>query len=170
MGVFSYLYNMKKSVLKKIIKEAWIKKGDNKSSKVIKEEYVLKNLENEFPVEIQLYDKGTHLELDKILVYPSTRGVGVGSEIMTKIGEYADMTGQSVFLTPSTSYGGTSLNRLKKFYKKFGYKDVEDVQDKALSKNMLVRHPKVDENIDPESQKKHKGKSSPFGSGYKKAP
>ena len=161
---------MKKSELKKRIEEAWKRHIKNKPLSVIKEDYVLKKLENEFPIELQLYDKGTHLELDKLLVYPSTRGVGVGSEVMIKIGEYADMTGQPVFLTPSTSYGGSSVARLKKFYKKFGYNTVEDIADKAISKNMLVRHPKVSENIDPESQKKHKGKSSPFGSAYKKAP
>jgi len=60
---------------------------------------------------------------------------------LTKIGEHADELGIPVFLTPSTSYGGTSIDRLRRFYQRFGFKKVFDHRDKALSKNMLVRHP-----------------------------
>ena len=107
----------------------------------LKEEYILKQLENEFPITLQLYDHGTHWELDKIVVPGGMRGVGIGSEVLTKIGEHADELGIPVFLTPSTSYGGTSIDRLRRFYQRFGFKKVSDHRDKALSKNMLVRHP-----------------------------
>lgn len=160
---------MRKSELKNIIKEVWSKKykrsidcsnpkgfsqkahcdarkkrqrGEETKSKPVTENYILKGLESSYPIELQLYDKGTHLELDKILVPSGMRGVGIGSEIMTKINQYADKVRLPVFLTPSTSYGGTSINRLLNFYKRFGYKKVSDMGDMALSRNMLVRHPK----------------------------
>ena len=107
----------------------------------LKEDYILKQLENEFPITLELYDHGTHWELDKIVVPGGMRGVGIGSEVLTKIAEKADELGIRVFLTPSKSYGATSVGRLKRFYKRFGFKDVTDHRDKALSKNMLVRHP-----------------------------
>lgn len=160
---------MRKSDLKNIIQEVWSKKykksidcsnpkgfsqkahcdarkkrqrGETTKSKPVTENYVLKSLENNYPIELQLFDKGTHLELDKILVPSGMRGVGIGSEVMSKIGEYADKIGLPVFLTPSTSYGGTSLERLKRFYKRFGFRKVKEMGDMALSRNMFVRHPK----------------------------
>lgn len=159
---------MRKSDLKNIIQEVWSNKykksidcsnpkgfsqkahcdarkkrqrGKTTKSKPVTENYVLKSLENNYPIELQLFDKGTHLELDKILVPSGMRGVGIGSEVMSKIGEYADKIGLPVFLTPSTSYGGTSLERLKRFYKRFGFKKVKEMGDMALSRNMFVRHP-----------------------------
>jgi predicted GNAT family acetyltransferase len=160
---------MRKYDLKKIIQEVWSKKykksidcsnpkgfsqkahcdarkkrqrGAKTKSKSVTENYVLKSLENNYPIELQLFDKGTHLELDKILVPSGMRGVGIGSEVMSKIAEYSDKIGKPVFLTPSTSYGGTSLERLKRFYRRFGFSKVKEMGDKALSRNMFVRHPK----------------------------
>jgi len=100
--------------------------------------YILKQLETDFPIQLELYDKGTHLELDKIVVPGGKRGVGIGSEVLTKITDYADKTSQPIFLTPSTSYGGTSVRRLENFYKRFGF---ERSKDSSLSRNKLVRFP-----------------------------
>ena len=66
----------------------------------LKEEYVLKQLEIDFPITLELYDHGTHWELDKILVPPGKRGKGVGSEVLTKIGEHADKLGIPRFPDP----------------------------------------------------------------------
>jgi len=107
----------------------------------VTENYVLQKLENEFPIELELYDHGKFLSLDKIVVPGGQRGVGIGSEVLSKITDYADKEGKRIFLTPSTSYGGTSVNRLLNFYKRFGFKKVTDIADKAVSKDILVRHP-----------------------------
>ena len=107
----------------------------------LKEQYILKQLENEFPIELELYDHGKFLSLDKIVVPGGMRGKGIGSEVLTKIGEHADKEGKRIFLTPSTSYGGTSTNRLLNFYQRFGFEKVKDIADKAVSKDILVRHP-----------------------------
>ena len=112
-----------------------------KGNTPVNENYILKQLENDFPVELELYDHGTHLELDKIVVPRGQRSIGIGSEVLTKIGNYADEHGLPVFLTPSRFYGGTSLARLINFYKRFGFRKNEDPRDKALSRNMLVRRP-----------------------------
>lgn len=107
----------------------------------VTEQYVLKQLENDFPIELELYDHGKYLSLDKIVVPGGQRGVGIGSEVMQKITDYADKENKRIFLTPSTSYGGTSLNRLMSFYKRFGFKKVTDIADKAVSRDILVRQP-----------------------------
>ena len=109
--------------------------------KLIKEEAVEKHILRQVSnnnVKLELYDQGDYLELDKIIVPAGQRGVGIGSEILTKIGKYADKEGKSVYLTPSRSYGGTSLRRLMTFYKRFGFKMNDD---KSFNGSMMIREP-----------------------------
>ena len=53
---------------------------------------------------------------------------------MREIIKYADQTGQTIKLTPSTDFGASSVGRLKKFYKKFNF-----VENKGRNKNFEFR-------------------------------
>lgn len=86
------------------------------------EEFVLQELENEYNIELDLYDNGDYMTLSKLIVSPDDRRGGVGTEVMNKICQYADEIGRDIYLTPDTSYGGTSKSRLEAFYKKFDFK------------------------------------------------
>jgi len=65
---------------------------------------------------------------------------------MNKIINYADVKNKPIYLTPSTSYGATSINRLINFYKRFGF--IKN-KDKSISKRLLVRYP-AKQNIEEE--------------------
>jgi GNAT superfamily N-acetyltransferase len=97
----------------------------SKTGKVA-EAFVMRNLEDEYGIELDLYDTGKYLELSKIVVPKKSRGEGIGTELMQKIVDFADQTGKDVRLTPSTSFGATSTDRLKKFYKRFGFVKNDD--------------------------------------------
>lgn len=86
------------------------------------EEFVLQELEDEYNIELDLHDNGDYMTLSKLVVSPDDRKGGVGTEVMNKICQYADEIGRDIYLTPDTSYGGTSKSRLEAFYKRFDFK------------------------------------------------
>lgn len=102
------------------------------------EEFVLQDLEKQYNIELELWDNGDYMTLDKIIVSPEDRDGGVGSKVMQKIVDYAEELGRDIYLTPDTSYGGTSKSRLEKFYKKFGFE--KKPKHDFKSKNTMVRY------------------------------
>ena len=60
--------------------------------------------------------------LDRIIIPPNRRKQGVGTAIMKLLCRYADETKSVLMLSPSISLGATSIERLKRFYRKFGLK------------------------------------------------
>ena len=74
------------------------------------------------------------IQLSRIEIPPNVRGKGLGSKAMEDITKMADKEGKVITLTPDTSFGGTSVARLKKFYKKFGF-----VENKGKNKDFLYR-------------------------------
>jgi predicted GNAT family acetyltransferase len=105
----------------------------------LNETYVLKDLEDEFNIKLDLYDNGKWLELSRIIVPKETRGSGIGSMIMQKVIDYADENNKKIYLTPSKDFGATSTSRLEKFYKEF-----EFVKNKYKdeSRETMVRFPR----------------------------
>jgi predicted GNAT family acetyltransferase len=111
---------------------------DNTS--IVSEEYILKNLESEFNIDLDLYDGGNHLILSRIVVPKEQRGRGVGSDVMQKICDYADETGKKIYLTPSKDFGASSIKKLEDFYKGFGF--VKKPKDDFSMRETMVRFPK----------------------------
>lgn len=61
--------------------------------------------------------------LNRLVVPKDQRKKGIGTDIMNNLVEFAKNTDSILMLTPSTSLGATSINRLRKFYKQFGLKN-----------------------------------------------
>lgn len=97
-------------------------------------------LANGVDVDIYLSSSG-EIHLSRIFVPKENRKQGVGSQIMQFIVNYADKENRIITLSPSTDFGGTSINRLKNFYKNFGF-----VENKGRNKNYkysstMIRYP-----------------------------
>ena len=102
------------------------------------EGYIMNELEDELGIVLDLWDNGDYLELGKIEVPKKLRGSGVGTEAMERIIELADREGKDIRLTPSADFGATSVGRLEKFYRQFGF-----VKNKDLKyKDTMVRYAK----------------------------
>jgi len=62
-----------------------------------------------------------HLKVHRFIVSKKYRGKGIGTLFMICLSHYADKKNKAIYLTPSTAYGGSSVPRLKRFYKRFGF-------------------------------------------------
>ena len=81
-------------------------------------------------VEVSISEESDKITLNKLIVDKDARGSGKGSEYMNTLTEYADATGKRITLTPSKDFGGSSVSRLKAFYKRFGF-----VENKGKNKD-----------------------------------
>ncbi len=95
-----------------------------------------KYLENKYPgVVVELY-YGNHediLQLSSIVVPKEERKTGIGSQVMEELVGYADKMNMTLTLTPSRDFGATSVERLKKFYSRFGF-----VRNKGRKKDYRI--------------------------------
>jgi len=104
----------------------------------LNEEYVMQHLEKEFNIVLDMWDNGEYLELGKIEVPKNLRSLGVGTKAMERIIKMADDQNKDIRLTPSKDFGATSVSRLEKFYRSFGF-----VKNKDLKyKDTMVRYSK----------------------------
>ncbi len=78
--------------------------------------------------------KGRHYwTISRIVVPPEARSQGAGSQVMKAICADADAVDATVSLTPSTDFGGTSVARLVRFYKQFGF-----VENRGRNKEFAI--------------------------------
>lgn len=105
----------------------------------LNEKYILQELEREFDITLNLFDHDTYLQLSDIIIPKENRGKGLGSKIMNRITDYADTQNLKIYLTPSKSFGASSISRLEKFYKTFGF--VKNT-DKSETRDTMIRLPK----------------------------
>jgi hypothetical protein len=107
------------------------------------EEYVLKDLEADHNIKLDLWEAPEHLELGRIELAREDRGFGIGTVVMQKICEYADEVGKKIYLTPSKDFGASSISRLEHFYKSFGF--IKKPKDDFSVRHTMVRFPETNE-------------------------
>jgi hypothetical protein len=107
------------------------------------EEYVLKDLEEDHNIKLDLWEAPEHLELGRIELAREDRGFGIGTTVMQKICEYADEVGKKIYLTPSKDFGASSISRLEHFYKSFGF--IKKPKDDFSVRHTMVRFPETNE-------------------------
>ena len=101
------------------------------------------NIESKYNVTLDLYQNKDFLELDKIIVTEDQRNTGVGSNVMREVIDFANKQGLTITLTPSTSYGATSIDRLKGFYKGLGFVENKGVNKDFTTKQSMLKLPEV---------------------------
>lgn len=82
---------------------------------------------------------GNYVTLNKIIA--NELGRGNGSRFMEELIKMADDNGWILALTPDTSFGGTSVGRLKNFYKRFGFKPNKGRNTDFNTRESMVRKP-----------------------------
>ena len=97
-------------------------------------------LEEKYGVTLYMDRDGDSLILSSIKVPNNERGIGIGSKVMEEISDYADKVDINVYLTPSIGLGATSVSRLKKFYKRFGFQNKP--RNDFSQRQSMIRYPK----------------------------
>jgi len=94
-----------------------------------------------FPIDdeitLEVWEDKNKLELSSIVIPKELRGEGKGTEIMNMVINYADEVNKPLYLTPDTSFGGTSIGRLKRFYSRFGFEKNRNFE----VKHSMVKYP-----------------------------
>jgi len=97
----------------------------------------------DFPIDdnisLEVWEDKDRLEVASIVVPRNLRGQGIGTKIMTMVTDYADEKEKPIYLTADTSFGGTSVNRLIRFYKRFGFQK----NDNQAVRHTMVRYPNI---------------------------
>ena len=82
---------------------------------------------------------GNYVTLNKIIA--NELGKGSGSRFMEELTRMADKNGWTLALTPDTSFGGSSVGRLKKFYKRFGFVPNKGRSTDFNTRESMIRKP-----------------------------
>lgn len=127
--------------------------------KDLKEGYVLSNLEDEYDIKLDVYSYKDGIKLDRIIIPKDKRKQGIGSKVMDEIIQYADREQKPIYLTPSKDFGASSIERLEKFYKKFGF--VKKPKSDFSTKETMVRYPVTNLQEDESLRKWFKRQGTP---------
>ena len=96
---------------------------------------MLDELKKQYPNVIFELKFGNNLiVLDRIIIPKELRCSGIGSKFMEALIQLANINNSTIILTPSDSFGATSINRLKRFYKRFGF-----VENKGKKKDYSLQ-------------------------------
>lgn len=76
---------------------------------------------NKYPVVLGISCNYGNIRVHSIVVEKSQRNQGIGTAVMNEIIAFADSNNLTITLTPDSSLGG-NLRRLKKFYRRLGFK------------------------------------------------
>ena len=90
---------------------------------------------------------GNYVTLNKIVA--KELGKGYGSKFMEELARVADKNGWILALTPDTTFGGSSVSRLKNFYKRFGFVPNKGRNTDFNTRESMIRKP-IRENIEKE--------------------
>ncbi len=83
-----------------------------------------------------VHERPDVITLDMIEVPKADRKQGIGTAVMNELIDYADQTNKRIILTtgkPDDRHGTTSLKRLIKFYKRFGF-----IENKGRNKDFTI--------------------------------
>lgn len=88
-----------------------------------------------------IFEDTDSIYLDQIIIKPQFRNEGIGSDIMNILVTRADREGKIVGVTPVDEFG-SSISRLKKFYKSFGFKPNSGRNKNFKYRDTFLREPK----------------------------
>nr|WP_319265278.1 LPD23 domain-containing protein [uncultured Draconibacterium sp.] len=119
--------------------------GESKFRTDISREDFQNQMEEKYPgLKLFLGGRNDILKLSEIQLPKEQQGKGTGTQVMNEITNWADKNDLTVTLTPSTDYGATSVARLKRFYKRFGFVDNKGRNKDFTVSDSMLRIPRND--------------------------
>lgn len=96
-------------------------------------------------------ENASRIQLSRVVVPEGQRGQGRGTAFMEDLLSYADAAGKRITLTPSTDFGGSSVSRLRNFYKRFGFIDNKGRGRDLAVTDTMIREPRARAVVDSPS-------------------
>lgn len=84
-----------------------------------------------------------YIILNKIVI--NNRNEGSGTRLMNDLCRYCDNTDKILCVTPDTTFGASSVSRLKSFYKKFGFIENKGRHSDFMHRESMYRKPNKEE-------------------------
>ncbi|MGQ0335673.1 LPD38 domain-containing protein [Halomonas elongata] len=95
------------------------RRGENKLLADLSPKDMAARLREEFPgLKLDLMGGGQRVTVSRVVA--PERGQGIGSAVMQRLTDWADASGRTLALTPSSDFGGNT-KRLREFYQRFGF-------------------------------------------------
>ena len=86
-----------------------------------------------------LSKRGNYVTLTNFVV--KERNGGYGTRFMNDLTRVADENGWVLVLTPDDTFGASSVSRLKKFYKRFGFQENKGRNADFCTRESMIRRP-----------------------------
>jgi GNAT superfamily N-acetyltransferase len=83
--------------------------------------FLVRRFWSDFGIKYYLCEYNDGIRLEELVVPKDKRKQGIGSLAMNCLIGYADNAQKRIVLSPSIDHGASSLNRLFKFYGRFGF-------------------------------------------------
>jgi len=106
------------------------------------------DIENKYAnenIKLNIFETENEIKLSKIVV--SEKNMGLGTSVMNDLTNYADNNNKVITLTPSKDFGATSVNRLKTFYKRFGFVENKGRNKDFSYRDTMYRLPQISQDI-----------------------
>jgi len=81
----------------------------------------MKRLWSKMGIDFLISEYPNCLKFHRLVVDKKIRNTGLGTLFMNALTQYADWKNKRIDLRPDIAFGGSSIMRLKKFYKRFGF-------------------------------------------------
>jgi len=107
------------------------------------DEVHLINLDVDPRVKLIAYETDKDIKLCTIKIPKQEQGKGLGTATMQKLVAYADSVHKRVLLTPTTEFGASSVGRLTRFYKQFGFVENKGRKQDFSTRDRMIREPKA---------------------------
>lgn len=88
---------------------------------------------------VTLSKRGSYVTLTDFVV--KERNGGYGTRFMNDLTRVADENGWVLVLTPDDTFGASSVSRLKKFYKRFGFQENKGRNADFGTRESMIRRP-----------------------------
>lgn len=87
------------------------------------------------------FSESNILRINAISFPKDKRKQGSGSQVMAEIVAWADSHDAILSLTPSKDFGASSVGRLEKFYRRFGFKPNKGRNKDFRTRDTMLRYP-----------------------------
>lgn len=111
------------------------------SAEVVQLQQSLESRFEDLNLMLTYFSESNILRVNTIRFPKERRKQGSGSQVMAEIVAWADAHGTILSLTPTKDFGASSVSRLERFYRRFGFKPNKGRNKDFRTRDTMLRYP-----------------------------